>query len=120
MRLPVRGQRCVCLTVSNAYDSDTICREVTVDAPNATEEPQPQVPAVKVWPNPARSGVVVELPQPSPRPVRLVLYDALGREVYRMQGQAGERQLFFDVSDWTGGVYFGQVEGYGFFKVVVE
>ena len=114
------GTYLVCLTVSNQYDSDTFCREVTVDAPNATEESNPQAPAIKVWPNPARSGVVVELPQPSPRPVRLVLYDALGREVYRMQGQAGERQLFFDVSDWTGGVYFGQVEGYGFFKVVVE
>ncbi|MAT54354.1 MAG: hypothetical protein CMN32_07705, partial [Saprospirales bacterium] len=96
------------------------CREVTVDAPNATEESQPQAPAVKVWPNPARSGVVVELPQPSPRPVRLVLYDALGREVYRMLSRAGDRQLFFDVSGWAGGVYFGQVEGYGFFKVVVE
>ena len=103
------GTYLVCLTVSNAYDSDTICREVTVDAPNATEEPQPQVPAVKVWPNPARSGVVVELPQPSPRPVRLVLYDALGREVYRMLSRAGDRQLFFDVSGWAGGVYAWQL-----------
>ena len=114
------GTYLVCLTVSNQYDSDTFCREVTVDVPNATEESQPQAPAVKVWPNPARSGVVVELPQPSPRPVRLVLYDALGREVYRMLSRAGDRQLFFDVSGWAGGVYFGQVEGYGFFKVVVE
>ena len=103
------GTYLVCLTVSNAYDSDTICREVTVDAPNATEESQPQAPAVKVWPNPARSGVVVELPQPSPRPVRLVLYDALGREVYRMLSRAGDRQLFFDVSGWAGGVYAWQL-----------
>ena len=114
------GTYLVCLTVSNQYDSDTFCREVTVDAPNATNESITQAPAVKVWPNPARSGVVVELPQPSPRPVRLFLYDALGREVYRMRSRAGDRQLFFDVSGWAGGVYFGQVEGYGFFKVVVE
>ncbi|GIV30656.1 MAG: hypothetical protein KatS3mg029_0007 [Saprospiraceae bacterium] len=103
------GTYLVCLTVSNQYDSDTFCREVTVDAPNATEESQPQAPAVKVWPNPARSGVVVELPQPSPRPVRLVLYDALGREVYRMLSRAGDRQLFFDVSGWAGGVYAWQL-----------
>ncbi len=103
------GTYLVCLTVSNQYDSDTFCQEVTVDAPNATEESQPQAPAVKVWPNPARSGVVVELPQPSPRPVRLVLYDALGREVYRMLSRAGDRQLFFDVSGWAGGVYAWQL-----------
>ena len=114
------GTYLVCLTVSNEYDSDTFCREVTVDAPNATEETGPQAPAIKVWPNPARSGVAVELPQPPARPVRLVLYDALGREVYRTLSRAGERQLFFDVSGWAGGVYFGHLEGYGFFKVVVE
>lgn len=102
------GTYTVCLTVSNEYDSDTACREVTVEAPNATRQAVSEVVA-RLYPNPARSAAALELPQPLRRPALLALYNPVGREVFRMKANAGDRTLFFDVSGLPGGVYFWEL-----------
>jgi len=106
---PAPGAYTVCLTVSNPYGSDSLCRVVTVTGPDAVSQAAPVMTA-RLYPNPARSGVALELSQPLSRPALFVLHDALGRQSLRLRWKAGERLLFFDVSNLPGGVYFWELK----------
>jgi hypothetical protein len=59
-----------------------------------------------VFPNPAAHRLNVQFTEPVRQATRLVLYNQFGQPVGQKQMQAGNRQLEWDVSRLSGGVYF--------------
>jgi hypothetical protein len=74
--------------------------------------PPPQELSVHVSPNPSATDATVVLTAPRGVAVRLVAYDALGREVAVLLDEegAGERSVGVDVSRWPAGVYVVRAE----------
>ena len=89
----------VVLTVPEAW---------TPDEPGPPSETAPGALAVAVRPNPARARVEVAVSLAEAGPARVVVLDALGREVAVVLGgeaTAGERVVVLDTSQWPAGVY---------------
>jgi len=64
------------------------------------------------YPNPARTAVTVPLEVPTEGPVRLLLYDALGRQVRTLLDEPlapGRHEVRVDVSGLASGVYHYQL-----------
>jgi hypothetical protein len=60
-------------------------------------------------PNPFNSSVVISYSLPSPRQVRLEIFDPLGREVAALvngRQLPGQKEILWDASDMTSGLYF--------------
>ncbi len=103
----------VCLIVSNMNASDTLCQELEVVV-TATEETTTQKALLKVFPNPAKQYVVLQLPGAVLRPgvvgpLAWTLYDALGREVRRVTLQYPEAQTVVSLENVAPGMYFWQL-----------
>jgi Mg-chelatase subunit ChlD len=67
---------------------------------------------LRSYPNPARQQATVEYALPESGPVRLVLYDVLGRRVAVLadgRREAGRHRVQLDASDLSSGVYFGRL-----------
>jgi hypothetical protein len=107
------GEYHVCLTVSNEYDSDTYCRWVTVDSVTTGIKNPVSPLSVRLYPNPAKDKVHVELPAPLAISAEWVLYNQLVQPV-RQAALAG----------LPPGLYFWQAkagkQGLGSGKVVVK
>lgn len=84
------GTYTVCLTVSNANSSNTLCREVfgTVSTQVFPEQEAP----VRVGPNPFMERLVVTMDRPIAKPV-FRLYDTFGRMVAQMDLSMGYNEL---------------------------
>ncbi len=91
----------VCLTVSNAYGSDTHCRTYNIGTVGSTA-PSPRI-ATQVFPNPATDLLYIDIIDYIPIAASLTLYDALGRPVH--QQQLWQRQTAVRVGDLPRGVY---------------
>jgi hypothetical protein len=99
--------------VRNAWD-------LGVFAPTVVEaEGPPEVPGLAVgdpYPNPFTDRLAVRFSVPEAMPVRLALYDVLGREVAVLaEGvhEPGEREAVLDASALPAGVYFVRFEAAG-------
>jgi hypothetical protein len=103
---PADGVYTVCLTVSNQYDSDTFCREVRVETPNATPLLFDKG-KILIFPNPAAEAANVILYDYLPRLAELRLYDALGKEVARQRLNGGWNVM--PLEGIAPGVYFYEV-----------
>jgi len=75
---PADGTYTVCLTVSNQYDSDTFCREVTVGV-TGTKETEDTF-SFTLYPNPGNGNVHLKYALPTGKVATWKLFDALGRE----------------------------------------
>jgi hypothetical protein len=63
-------------------------------------------------PNPFSAATTIHFSLPEPAPVRLVVYDALGREVARLVDavmEAGSHEVRFEASGFPGGVYLARL-----------
>lgn len=100
------GTYTVCLIVSNAFASDTLCREVQVGTSGVTN--MPVLPLVKVAPNPVVSMLQVALPaQIHGIMPRFRLTDVWGR-LYR-EVPLRDFDTAVDMSSAAPGVYLWQV-----------
>ncbi|WP_022836825.1 T9SS type A sorting domain-containing protein [Salisaeta longa] len=73
------------------------------------EKVRPKKLRLRAYPNPARSVATLEYTLPEARPVQLVVYDVLGREVVRLvdgQQTAGRHQVQPPVERLASGMYF--------------
>jgi PKD domain len=70
----------VCLTVSNQYDSDTLCKPVTVDGTTPVDE-MAETNRFKIYPNPAPEKATIEYETGSALDARLVLFDMYGQQL---------------------------------------
>jgi len=102
----------VCLIVSNANASDTLCQEVEVVV-TGTEEAVMEKALLKVFPNPAKEYVVLQIPDGEAvlrlqvvGPLTWVLHDALGREVRQVVLQHPEAQTVASLENVAPGMYF--------------
>jgi hypothetical protein len=68
---------------------------------------------VRVWPNPATSGVMVSLPMPLHKGAVWSLHDQLGREVRRAVLSAGQQEVQVSVEDVPQGLYFWKMGSEG-------
>ncbi len=69
---------------------------------------------LEVYPNPATRDVHVEVPEGVLGPVRVAVYDVLGREIAVLyDGPAGERTVTFDASGLPAGLYVYRLEAGG-------
>jgi len=106
----------VCLSVSNANASDTLCRELEIIITD-TQEALAHKPLLKVFPNPAKDYVVLQVVGSEALPrlqalVKLewVLYDAFGRELRSIQLQHPEAQTIINLESLLAGMYFWRLE----------
>lgn len=84
---------------------------VPIDAGTPTEE-EPEAPAGFVlapnYPNPFNPSTTIRFALPTASPVELAVYDALGREVYRLTEDrlaAGAHEVVFEAKHLPSGVY---------------
>ena len=87
------GVYTVCLSVRNAYGSNTACYPVNVGAASAAAAPQAGALAVSALPNPFRSALAFSVPVEPWQRVDARLYDLTGRAVARTAWRGGH-------SDW--------------------
>jgi len=109
----------VCLIVSNANASDTLCRELEIIITD-TQEALTHKPLLKVFPNPAKDYVVLQVVgfEALPRLQALVklewvLYDAFGRELRSIQLEHPEAQTIVNLESLSAGMYFWRLEAGG-------
>jgi PKD domain/Secretion system C-terminal sorting domain len=98
------GYYTVCLTVSNQYGVDTLCKQVYIDASVDAQEPQltETEQGVLVYPNPACTWVEVLLPRSVSG--NMQLYDVSGAKVLE-QSLENTNRARMQVSDLPAGVY---------------
>jgi PKD repeat protein len=92
----------VCLTVSNAYGTDTSCDSLHLGVVNSTEAAAPQV-EWQLFPNPAQDYFTFNLLDYYPREAYLELYNGMGQRVRRERIYAGWNTV--EVGDLPSGVY---------------
>ena len=109
----------VCLSVSNANASDTLCREIEIIVTD-TREPLVKAALLKVFPNPTQAYVTLQFLNAEALPrlqalVKLewVLYDAFGRELRSIQLQHPEAQTIINLDGLPAGMYFWQLKTNG-------
>jgi hypothetical protein len=98
----------VCLTVSNAYGSDTYCRTLYLGV-SSTENPAP-ASAVAVWPNPFSGRLMVSMEATLQNAVFL-LYDVTGRLMYATPVSRGINDI--QVENLNVGLYFWEIRNNG-------
>ena len=91
----------VCLTVSNAYGSDTFCRDVYLkDLTTSTNEEESIFP-IKIFPNPTSDFVQIAFPEIGH--YKICLYDLNGRKLQDHSSSA--LNYIMDVSGLSSGIY---------------
>jgi hypothetical protein len=117
---PAPGTYTVCLTVGNQYDSDMLCKEVTVGTTGVAEGAG-RGEGATLTPNPASGEAAAWLPPQVPR-AALGLYAATGQQVRSQALSAGQNVV--PLHGLPPGLYFylvrdgGRVLGSG--KLMVE
>jgi PKD repeat protein len=100
----------VCLVVSNANGSDTLCREMFIEGEAPPEVPPPGC-VVDVRPNPFNERIMVALNEGAPcRPV-FQLYDAAGRLLSETALVEGYNNI--STTELPAAVYFWRVKSAG-------
>jgi hypothetical protein len=110
------GTYTVCLTVSNVYNSDTYCREVTVEGVSSSTQEITGIRPLQLYPNPASHHFTLSLPTAAPEGMQVRITNMYGREVALQnpaQMRAGTRQHTLDVSHLPVGVYWVSVHRNG-------
>ena len=98
---PADGTYTVCLTVSNQYDSDTFCREVTVGVTAVSETERELL--LRIYPNPAFRKMTVEYSAESGQTLQLINH--LGMEVFRHSPAEGFNRIELNVQHLPAGLY---------------
>ncbi|MCC6688003.1 MAG: PKD domain-containing protein [Saprospiraceae bacterium] len=95
----------VCLTVSNAYGSDTYCKHVGIWPLSTTEQGGK---GIALYPNPATNSINIELGEKlsDGRAYTIHCYDLLGRRCYTGTLPAYSYLHTIDVSSFAPGMYF--------------
>ncbi len=98
------GTYTVCLTVSNAYASDTACREVMLGPVSSVEEAGGRKRVV-MYPNPAKDAVTVRMDEALEGNAVLNIYNLYGQLTASHQLPAGAAGHTFDVAGLPAGIY---------------
>jgi len=98
----------VCLTVSNQYSSDTVCKQVTVTGTTAVIEVAESY-RCKVSPNPASESVYLSCTLPPGKFAEWRLFDALGREVKTITLAGEDTAKEVTLAGLPAGLYFYQL-----------
>ncbi len=106
---PAAGTYNVCLTVSNQYAADTVCKDVTVGVTGLQD--LPVLPRVQVSPNPFGAWLHISLPVLLHEQPRFTLFDVFGKEQASVRLQDFETHL--DLPRLPAGVYFWQLRFHG-------
>lgn len=102
---PSAGVYEVCLTVSNPYAADTVCKMVSVGTNAAGQPTTSDEAGLWVFPNPAIDYTDITWDLPSPGRM-FTLYDGLGRMVFYRQLTGKTGRLRLDVAHLPTGFYF--------------
>jgi hypothetical protein len=105
-QFPQPGIYQVCLTVSNAYGSDTHCKTLYLGV-SAQDNPVLQA-QVSVWPNPFQSQLAVAVSSPQLRGGLFRLWDMTGRLVREQRVVLGLNEI--ETGDLPSGMYFWEVK----------
>lgn len=115
------GTACTSCNADFVYEHDGlyVVSEVEISTPtDAGAGLAITQPAVKSpYPNPARGAATLEIALPAAEPVRVTLFDVLGREVRRLSERplpAGMSRLQVDTQGLASGSYLLRVEGESF------
>jgi len=104
------GQFTVCLIAGNGCNSDTVCAAIMIIPTGIKDLSQ----NVKVYPNPVRDMMNVEIPKSSSYLINIELYDISGRCVKSLETQVYDTHLSLDLSGLADGVYSCKISGSDF------
>jgi hypothetical protein len=65
--------------------------------------------SLKLYPNPAKESVLIELPYGSTERVAIEIYNTAGRQVYQKKLAGSQKKIQFDVSAFQGGLYLVKI-----------
>lgn len=92
----------VCLTVSNAYGSDTSCDTLHLAMVNNTEKLAPQI-KWQLFPNPAQDYFTFNLLDYYPQEAYLILYNSMGQQLETKRVFAGWNTI--EIDNLASGIY---------------
>jgi hypothetical protein len=108
---PAAGTYTVCLTVSNANSSDTVCKDVeafTNPIAVSTQEVDSKL-EMRLFPNPSSGIVTMELSDAIGTDAQVRVINLHGQQVHTDVISAGTRQHTLDISHLPAGVYWVSV-----------
>jgi hypothetical protein len=108
---PSDGTYNVCLTVSNANDSNTFCRNLVIGTGISSTGDNKINPLVTVFPNPAREATNFILSDYLPHNASLILYTATGQPVHHQRINFGWNLV--PLEGIAPGLYFYEVRDEG-------
>ena len=94
----------VCQTVSNQYDSDTLCKQVMVIGTTPVTEAAKNN-RFKIYPNPASENATIEYETRGARDARLILYDVYGQHLNSYTLPTGNNRFDFSTASFLPGIY---------------
>lgn len=78
------------------------CDTLGINGPNSVQSPSEEPTNLKIWPNPSNGNFTLSLPQTAGR---LVIFDPLGREVWRRELGGHEKEIVVEAAGWAPGLY---------------
>ena len=103
------GTYTVCLTVSNQYDSDTVCKWVTVSGLTPLNETNARS-QFHVFPNPASQMVQFNYNLAPGKSAKWRLFNSLGKEVRQVSFATSRGNHTVSLNELAPGIYYYNVE----------
>ena len=102
----------VCLTASNEYGSDSLCKLLEL-SPVGVREILPEEEKVVLFPNPVSDELTLSFAEPLVADAVFQLFNALGQKVRSFPISRGQRNYSLSMSQEQQGIYFYTVESEG-------
>lgn len=103
---PAPGIYTVCLTVSNQYAADTVCKQVQVGVTTSVPGLGKKSSRLNIRPNPAQDKVSIQLPSTGMDAGRLEIFDAHARLQHSIKAFQGISEIEVSTAGWLTGIYF--------------
>ncbi|MFT5217308.1 MAG: hypothetical protein ACI83H_002445 [Glaciecola sp.] len=93
----------------NTYNFNYYLYILDNDSPTSVREIKEEELPIKIYPNPAKNNVFVQIENHKNKEVEIIFFDAFGKTIFRAESQAKNIYKNINVSDLSKGVYFMQI-----------
>ena len=99
----------ICLTVTNSCGSDTLCKTVDLSDTSSNDTigiSNLTLQSFKIYPNPFKDKLTIELPKQISDRVTLKVYNVVGEMIIETNVSNGIKPIVLDMSEYSEGIYW--------------